>query len=130
MLYFLILPIYLIFLAVTICAVSISRPYMKNLSSYGAGAAIGSIPGFIIANILLWVVTVLLIQFHLPEWMQTVQKICIASLAIIGPLPVSVIGIISGSFVGTCIVYRRIKLHERFFKIDNQSNKIQKKQDR
>lgn len=102
---------------------------MKNLSSYGAGAAIGSIPGFIIANILLWVVTVLLIQFHLPDWIQTVQKVCVAGMAIIGPLPVSFIGIIAGSFVGTCMVYRRIKLHERFSKIDNQSNRLQKKRD-
>lgn len=120
MLYFLILPIYLIFLAIIICAVSISRPYMKNLSNYGAGAAIGSIPGFIIANILLWVVTVLLIQFHLPDWLQTVQKVCVAGLAIIGPLPVSIIGIITGSFAGACIVHRRIKLYERFAEIDNQ----------
>lgn len=113
MLYFLILPVYLIFLAIILCAVSISRPYLKHISDYGAGAAIGSIPGFLIANILLWVTTISLVYFHLPEEFQAVQKFIVAGLAILGPLPVSFIGIIIGSIAGIYLVYRRIKLYER-----------------
>ncbi|HPZ06469.1 MAG TPA: hypothetical protein PL110_00015 [Candidatus Eremiobacteraeota bacterium] len=109
MLYFFILPVYLVFFAIIfiISIVLIFRPSLKRYGIYGLGVSIGSIPGFIIANTLLWLGTLCLLYVHFPDWLQSLQKFLIAGLAFLGPIPMSVIGIIAGSIIGVYIVHRR-----------------------
>lgn len=108
MLYFFILPVYLVFLAI-VSLVSIGfmfRPSLRHIGSYGLGVSIGSIPGFLLANALLWLATLSLVSFQIPEWLKTLYNILVVVLAFFGPVPVSVAGIMAGSITGFLIVYR------------------------
>jgi len=120
MLYFFILPVYLVCLALLsiVSIIFIFRPSLKHIGIYGLGVSIGSIPGFILANVLLWLVTLSLLHFQIPDWLQTFHKFLLAGMAFLGPLPVSLAGIIAGSITGVFIVYR----------IRNSSVKVSKKE--
>jgi hypothetical protein len=116
MLYFFILPAYLLFLgAVGITSVVLYfRPSSRHVGSYGFGVALGTVPGFLVANALLWLFTVGLLHLQLPEWLQGAHKAVVFVCAFLGPVPVSIVGILVGGLVGAYIVHRmRVRLSSR-----------------
>lgn len=108
MLYFFILPAYLLLLlAVGITsAVLFFRPASRQVGAYGFGAAVGTVPGFLVANALLWLLTIALLHLQLPEWLQGIHKAVVAVLLFLGPVPVSAVGILVGGLIGAYVVRR------------------------
>ena len=106
MLYFFILPAYLLLLvAVGIAsAVLYFRPSSQHVGSYGFGVALGTLPGLLVANALLWVFTVGLLHLQLPEWLQGAHKAVVFASAFCGPVLVSIVGILVGGLLGAYIV--------------------------
>jgi len=108
MLYFFILPAYLLLLGIVgiTSAVLYFRKSSQHFGSYGFGVALGTLPGFLIANALLWLFTVGLLHLHLPEWLQGAHKVVVFVCAFVGPVPASIVGILVGGLLGAYIVHR------------------------
>ena len=99
-LYFFILPAYR--LAQSLWASRVQswiQPSSQHVGSYGFGVALGTLPGLLVANALLWVFTVGLLHLQLPEWLQGAHKAVVFASAFCGPVPVSIVGILVGGLL-------------------------------
>ncbi len=111
MLYFFIVPIYLIVLFTLLVAALICRlrPHLRQLSGYFVASAIGSIPGFIVGNLILVAVVAPIItgEIILPEsWYWLTATIAGLGL-IVGPFVVSFSGSLLGALAGWSICRNR-----------------------
>jgi len=108
MLYFFILPAYLLLLLVVSITSTVLyfRPSSRHVGRYGIGIAVGSLPGFLVANVVLWIFTIAILDLQLPDWLQGIHKLIVGVLVFLGPVPVSALGIIAGGLIGAYITHR------------------------
>jgi hypothetical protein len=92
-------------------------PKYSWMKSYLLGIVLGSSAGFVIANILLWVVSVLPSfvsqKYSLPEFIQTISKYILAFGLLLGPIFASAGGLAVGSIFAVYFVYRRQKIMKK-----------------
>jgi hypothetical protein len=113
--YFFILPAYVaLFIALIVIAI-ITRfvARFRLASGYIVAGAIGTLIGFVIINIVVWIVGLFPVWLNqkvsLPDWLQQVSKFFVAGTLLIGPFIGSAIGILLGFAAGFYFVYRRRK---------------------
>jgi hypothetical protein len=111
--YFFILPAYVaLFLALVVVAV-IARfvPRLRIASGYIVAGAIGTLIGFLLVNIIVWLAGLspvwLSQRFTFPPWLENASKFFVAVTLIIGPFIGSAIGVLAGFAAGFYFVYRR-----------------------
>ena len=113
--YFFILPIFVLIEVSLLVSSFVVLKFQKYLwaKSYLLGVVLGSTIGFLVANLILWVVSVLpdaLAQkYSLPEFVQTVSKFILAFGLLLGPFFASAGGMVFGSLIAVYIVYRKRK---------------------
>ena len=107
--YFLLLPLYTLFFVGLIVAggVLMLVPKLRPFAVYVFGAVLGSLPGFLLANMVLALVTILIVDLPVPKPAQTVQGLFVAAMVFIGPFIVSGVGVLLGSLAGIALVRRR-----------------------
>jgi hypothetical protein len=116
--YFFIVPAYvLLVVGMTVLAV-VARfvPRLRPTSGYVAGGAVGTLPGFVVANVLISIAGLLPVwaaqHVSLPEWLHNVLKVFVAAVLLIGPFVASLLGVALGFAGGICYVWlRRRKKH-------------------
>ena len=111
--YFFILPAY-IALAFVLIASGVAVRYVprwKFASAYLIGGALGTLPGFVIANVIVMlsgVIPVILSEkITLPHLLQQIGGFVVAGILLIGPFIASAVGIAGGFFAGVYIVFRK-----------------------
>jgi len=111
--YFLILPLYIFLLIGTVVAgiVLLNIPKLKPYARYVFGAAIGSIPGFILANALLFLVAIGLVNVSMPKSFDQVRGIAAAVTLFICPFIVSFVGVVAGAILSIIVVRRKSAQH-------------------
>jgi hypothetical protein len=113
--YFIVLPFYSVFLISLLLGAGILFffPNRRGLAAYLCGGAIGSIPGIIIANGLLFALIKLSVlatnQANLPNLMRSVAGFIIAGQIFIGPFLVSIVGVLAGFALGLYSVDRLLQ---------------------
>lgn len=111
--YFFILPGYALLLAFFAIAalVALRVPSWRPACGYLVGGAVGTVPGFLVANVAVTVAGLLpvaLVQ-HLspPQWVQQVGTLVSAGLLLIGPWIASAFGVALGFAAGVFWVFSR-----------------------
>ena len=111
--YFIILPVYaLLILGLTI-AVVVSRfvPRLRPASGYVIGGTVGTLPGFLLANVVITLAGLLPVwvgqNMAMPPWLQDASKFFVAVVLLIGPFVASAIGVLIGFAAGLYFVFRR-----------------------
>jgi hypothetical protein len=113
MAYFFICPLYVLFLlgVVLLAAALLCVRRSRTWGYYTLGAGVGSLPGVLLANGVLWVAVVLLLRGlealgpgRLPGWLDAVMKVIVAALLVVGPVAVSGLGALWGMGVGLACV--------------------------
>jgi hypothetical protein len=113
--YFIITVFYVLFVAILIVAAVVLRyvPRLKFLSRYLLGGLLGSVPGIILSNIVLWGIVMLPVyaakNFQIPELVNKILTVLVVIGVFVGPFAVSVAGIALGFMLGVFLVYRREK---------------------
>ncbi|WP_084444335.1 hypothetical protein [Hymenobacter roseosalivarius] len=117
--YFFILPIFVLWLVgllMAAVAVRFSASF-RPWSIYLVAVAIGSIPGFLLGNIALFVgalgVAKLLALLSLPRILQPLQMLTTAATIFIGPFVASAIGSLVGSLLGIITVWQFRRRRQR-----------------
>ena len=111
--YFIILPAYVALLLFLIVAAVVTRcvASWRAASGYIVGGTVGTLPGFIIANVIVTlagILPVLLTQkISPPPWLQQVVAIIVGFILILGPFVASAIGVALGFAAGAFFVFRR-----------------------
>ena len=111
--YFFILPAYIVLLIGLIGAAVVARfvPRFQSASGYLFAGAVGTVLGFVIINVLVWIVGLFPAwvnqKVSLPEWLQHASMYFVAAALLIGPFIGSVIGVLLGFAAGLYFVYRR-----------------------
>ena len=109
--YFFILPIFVLWLVGLIVGAVAVRysASLRPLSAYLFAVAIGSIPGFLLGNIVLFIgalgVAKLLALISLPRILQPLQTLTATATIFIGPFVASAIGGLIGSLLGIIAVW-------------------------
>ena len=115
MTYFIILPAYIALLLCLIVAAVATRcvASWRAASSYIVAGTICTLPGFIIANVVVTLAGILPVlvtrNISPPQWLQQVAAITAGGILILGPFVASVIGVFLGFAVGVFLVFRRRK---------------------
>ena len=112
--YFILLPLYALYLLALFMlgAVLLFVPKLRSYASFVFAAAFGSLPGFIVANVVLVVFSIIVLDLPAPKSIQTVQAIFIGATIFIGPFIVSTAGVLLGSLVGVGVMWR-LKRNQR-----------------
>ena len=111
--YFLILPAYAIFLVALIIIAIVARftERFKSASQYIFAGAFGTLIGFLIANIFLWIIGLFPVWLNqnipFPDWLQRIGKFFTAATLLLGPFIASAAGILLGLVFGVYFVHRR-----------------------
>lgn len=115
--YFIILPAYVLL----ICGLSIAAvatrfvPQARPASGYIVGGTLGTIPGFILANVI--VISAGLLpawasqKVTLPQWLESAMAIFAGAVLLLGPFAASAVGVFVGFALGEFIVFRRRRRH-------------------
>lgn len=113
--YFFIVPAYILLLMVLGIAAFVARmnPGLRGSSAYIAAGTVGTLPGMIIANVLVTLAGILpaLIadRFSLPEGLQQICSVFAGVALLLGPLVASAAGVVLGFLGGCWVVWRRRK---------------------
>ena len=111
--YFFILPAYVALLVGLIGAAIIARfvPRFQPASGYIVGGAIGTLFGFVIINVFVWIVGLfpawLNQKVSFPDCLLHVSQFFVAATLLIGPFIGSAIGVLLGLVAGLYFVFRR-----------------------
>jgi hypothetical protein len=111
--YFFILPAYVALLVGLIGAAVVARfvPRFQPASGYIVGGAVGTLFGFVIINVLVWVVGLfpawLNQKVAFPDWLLHLTQYFVAATLLIGPFIGSAIGVFLGFAAGIYFVFRR-----------------------
>jgi len=105
------LPLFAALIVAAIIARFIVR--FRPASGYIVAGAIGTLAGFVIVNVLVWLIGLFPIWLNgkvsFPDWLQEVSKFFVAGTLLIGPFIGSAIGILLGFAAGLYFVYKRRK---------------------
>ena len=113
MLYFFIFPVFIGLLIILILATIVTRlvPAWSRVSPYLFSGTIGFAVGFIIANVLNFLVGLasglVLKNQNIPEIIRQTINFISAIILFLGPVPASVIGAVVGFVLGIFLVHRR-----------------------
>ena len=111
--YFFILPVYLLLLLFLGIAALVTHltPQWRSASRYFVAGALGTIPGFIVANLLATLAAIIPAwiagHFALPEIVASICTIVTFASLLLGPFAASAMGIILGGFAGCLLVSRQ-----------------------
>ena len=111
MIYFFILPVFAIYLGLSIIAliVTLLAPRWKPMSRYLFVGALGSVIGFVVCNALVYVVTIppsaILSNFELTE-VRKIVGVFLAIILLVAPIPASLIGTLAGFLGGLFITHK------------------------
>jgi hypothetical protein len=114
--YFFILPAYFLLLLILGTAAFVTRmnPKWRPARGYIHGGMIGTVPGFIVANLLVTVVgifpAVIAEHFSLPEGLKQVCGVLAGVALLLGPFVASAAGVVLGFLSGCWIVWRGHRL--------------------
>ena len=115
--YFIILPAYVFLLLVLATAAIIARFVEKwrPASGYIVAGTVGTLPGFLIANVLVTVIGLLpVIITHNsspPDWLHQTASVVSLGALMIGPFLASAVGVLLGFAAGAYFVFRRRRKH-------------------
>lgn len=115
--YFIILPVYALLLVFLAIAAIVARcvESWRPACGYIVGGTVGTLPGFIVANIVITVAGLLPVlmaeHFTLPQWAQQTGALVAAVLLFIGPFAASALGVVLGFAAGVFFVFRRRNKH-------------------
>ena len=115
--YFIILPVYVLLLVALVVAAIITRfvPRLQPASAYIVGGAVGTLPAFLVANILVTIAGLLPVwaaqKMELPQWLHDATRLFVAAALLIGPFVASAIGVFLGFAAGVYFVFRRRRSH-------------------
>jgi len=113
--YFIILPVYVLLLVALIVAAIVTRfvPQSQPASAYIVGGTVGTLPAFLVANILVTLAALLPVwaaqKLELPQGLHDATKIFGAAVLLIGPFVASALGVFFGFAVGVYFIFRRRK---------------------
>ena len=111
--YFIIIPAYLLLLIVLIVTAIIVRfvPRLQPASGYILGATVGTLPGFIAANLIVTLAGLLPVmvaqKVSPPQWLHNAVTVLVAAALLVGPFVASAIGTIVGCAAGVYFVFKR-----------------------
>ena len=111
--YFFILPAYCALLFALVAAAVIARfiPRFRTASGYIVGGAVGTLIGFTLINVIVWLVGLAPVWLSqkstFPGWLQQTSKFFVAGALLIGPFIGSAFGVFFGFAAGSYFVYRR-----------------------
>ncbi|SRR6266403_236600 len=111
--YFFILPAYAALLVGLVGAAVIARfvPRFRPASGYIIGGAAGTLAGFIIINVIVFLAGMapvwLAPKITLPDSLHQITKFFVAFTLLIGPFIASGVGVLGGFAAGLYFVYRR-----------------------
>jgi hypothetical protein len=111
--YFFILPAYAALLAGLMGAAIVSRfvPRFRPAGGYIGGGAIGTLVGFTIVNVLVWLAGLFPVWLNrndsFPKWLAHTSQFFVAANLLIGPFIGSAVGVALGFAIGVYIVYRK-----------------------
>ncbi|MGH8004347.1 MAG: hypothetical protein ACRECJ_06460 [Limisphaerales bacterium] len=111
--YFFIFPAYIVLLVVFATTAIVVRciPRFRMLSGYIVGGAVGTLIGFALINIFIWIAGLVPVwmsqKVAFPDWLKPVIPVYIAVVLLIGPFIGSAIGVLFGFAAGVYFVYRR-----------------------
>ena len=113
MLYFFIFPVFIGLLIILILATIVTRlvPAWSRVSPYLFSGTIGFAVGFIIANVLNFLVGLasglVLKDQNVPETIRQIINFISAIILFLGPVPASIIGAVLGFVLGILFIYKR-----------------------
>ncbi|MBI3158398.1 MAG: hypothetical protein HYZ26_02220 [Chloroflexi bacterium] len=111
--YFFVLPAYvfLLVILVLVAAVAYCVERWRPASRYILGGAVGTLPGVIVANVLVTLIGILpalvIRSLVLPGWLEQTTGVLAGVTLIVGPIVASVVGVIIGFGTGMSFVYGR-----------------------
>ena len=111
--YFFILPAYALLLLGLVAVAIITRfvPRFRTASGYFVGGAVGTLIGFAVINVIVWLVGLTPVwlsqKFTFPGWLQQASKFFVAAALLVGPFIGSAVGVLFGFAAGFYYVYRR-----------------------
>lgn len=111
--YFFILPAYIALALALIVLGMVVRyiPRWQFASVYLLSGALGTLPGFLIANVIVMLAGVIPVilseKITLPHLLQQIGGFVVAGILLIGPFIASAVGIAGGFFSGVYIVFRK-----------------------
>ena len=115
--YFIILPVYVLLLVALIVAAIVTRfvPQLQPASAYIVGGTVGTLPAFVVANILVTLAGLLPVwaaqKMELPQRLHDATKFFVAAVLLVGPFVASAIGVFLGFALGVYFVFRRRRSH-------------------
>jgi hypothetical protein len=113
--YFFILPAYVLLLLVLGIAAFVTRmnPGLRGSSAYIIAGTIGTLPGIIVANLVVTVAgilpAVIADHFSLPDGLKQVCGVFAGVALLLGPFVASAVGVVLGFLGGCWVVWRRRK---------------------
>jgi tetrahydromethanopterin S-methyltransferase subunit C len=111
--YFFILPAFIVFetALLLVAVVSHYREKLRWVSGYLIGVFLGSTVGFVLLNLILWIIPAMsaftALYNSLPEFAQSIVKFIMAIGLLFGPFFASAGGLFIGALIGIYFVYRR-----------------------
>jgi hypothetical protein len=111
--YFFIIPAYLALLIGLVAAAIMARfiPRFQPASRYILAGAIGTLAGFIIINLIVFLAGMspvwLAEKITFPDWLHQVSKYFVVATLLIGPFVGSAVGVLVGFVAGLYFVRRR-----------------------
>jgi len=116
--YFIILPAYVVLLAALVVAATAARlvPSLRSTSGYIVGGTVGTLPGFIVSNVIVTLAGLLPVfaaqKVTLPEWVHQAGAFLAVAILFIGPFVASAAGVVLGFIAGVYFVFRRRRRNE------------------
>ena len=111
--YFFILPAYVALLMALVCAAIVAHfvPRLRQASGYIFAGAVGTLFGFVIINVFVWIVGLfpawLNQKVSLSDWLRHLFQLFVAATLLIGPFIGSAIGVLLGFPAGIYFIYKR-----------------------
>ncbi len=115
--YFIVLPVYVLFFLLLVIAAGVARcvEAWRPASGYLVGGTVGTLLGFIVANVgvtLAGLLPILVAQhFTPPQWLQQAGAVVVVVILMVGPFLASAIGVVLGFAAGVFFVFRRRRSH-------------------
>ncbi|SFQ61056.1 hypothetical protein [Hymenobacter arizonensis] len=117
MVYFIILFFYAIALATSLLGGFLLRfTRFRSASRYVLGAALGTLPGLVVANAFLWLVLYAIINLgpngnatpvaDAPVWLTTLGAVAVVGAMVLVPIVVTVLGVTVGAIGGMYVAWR------------------------